>query len=179
MVLGNNMKKKKNNPVTARKWRENNPEKVKLYRDRNRFNININEILERYDFKCQSCGMTQEQHIIIFGSRLIIHHIDGKGRTSEDTNNDMNNLIPLCRNCHARIHRDIEREERWGDLLKQDDSEYRFPEIRKLVNNKSKKLGSIQKAKKELSEELDVSFWTIDTKYYERKLNKTALETTK
>jgi ribosomal protein S27AE len=31
-------------------------------------------VLERDNWKCQECGMSQEQHIIIFNRSLTIHH---------------------------------------------------------------------------------------------------------
>lgn len=52
-------------------------------------------VLDRDDNKCRKCGD--------IGS--IIHHIDGNGRGSKSPNNDMNNLITLCRACHIDEHR--------------------------------------------------------------------------
>ena len=59
-------------------------------------------VLERDNWTCQDCGMTQEQHILIFGKNITIHHIDQKGSTSEIKNNNLNNLITLCLRCHGK-----------------------------------------------------------------------------
>lgn len=141
----------------------------RLSRDMERFGMDTTEVLERYDFKCQECGMTQEQHIIIFGSRLIIHHIDGMGRTSDNINNDINNLIPLCRRCHAKVHREMEINQRWGDLLEQDNSKWKYPKLRKLVQKEMKKGNGVQEAKRIVSKNTGLGFSSIDHKYYELK----------
>ena len=52
-------------------------------------------IRERDGFKCQLCGMTQEQCIEEFDCTLDVHHIDYC-----KTNHSPNNLISLCHSCH-------------------------------------------------------------------------------
>lgn len=42
--------------------------------------------------KCESCEETESLHI---------HHIDG-----DHTNDDLENLVPLCPSCHAKVHND-------------------------------------------------------------------------
>jgi len=172
----------------SKKWREKNPEKVKAYnqkysmenqeklkeygrktRDRILFGGNMQEVYERDNFQCQKCGMSQEQHFVLFNKHLIVHHKDIHGRRHPNPNHDIDNLLTVCIRCHADIHNKLTAEYRWGDLLEQDDSEYKYPKIRELVEKKAKELGGIQKAKKAVAEEFDVSFWTIDTKCYERK----------
>ncbi len=152
-----------------REWSRRNSHKREEYRGNHRFGGNVQAVLERDNFQCQDCGMTQEQHIIIFATRLIIHHIDRRGRRHPNPNNDIDNLVCLCHECHTKVHQKIVAEERWGDLLEQDNSEYKYPKIRELVEKRAKELGGIQKAKSVIAEELNVSFWTIDTKCYERK----------
>ena len=49
------------------------------------------EIKDRDDYKCRFCYKSKE--------RLAIHHIDGNRE-----NNDPENLITSCDNCHHRIH---------------------------------------------------------------------------
>jgi 5-methylcytosine-specific restriction endonuclease McrA len=51
-------------------------------------------VLERDDFKCQICGRNNKLHV---------HHIDGKGETTGNPNNDMDNLITLCTGCHVSL----------------------------------------------------------------------------
>ncbi len=176
---------KKTASQQSREWRKKNPEKVKAYakkygethkeeirarskiiRNEIYFDGKCDEIFERDNWQCQECGVSPEQSIILFNRRLAIHHID-----ENKENNDPDNLITLCIRCHCRLHGQLRLKKKWGDLLEQDDSEYRFPKIRELVDKEAKKLGGIQKAKRKIAEELDVSFWTIDTKYYERKIS--------
>jgi hypothetical protein len=47
----------------------------------------------RDHYKCQLCGCSQLEN----GRQLDVHHIDYNKR-----NTDFNNLISLCRNCHAK-----------------------------------------------------------------------------
>lgn len=59
------------------------------------------EALERDSYKCQKCGNTKK--------RLIVHHIDWRGKRrnvpTSEWNNAMDNLITVCITCHNRIHR--------------------------------------------------------------------------
>jgi len=48
---------------------------------------------ERDDFTCQLCGITEEE----CGRELDVHH-----RDSDKTNNELSNLLSLCRSCHSR-----------------------------------------------------------------------------
>lgn len=61
----------------------------------NRFNA-----LYRDNWECQKCGMTNEQHILVFSKSIHVHHIDGSGKTN-NPNHNINNLITLCVRCHA------------------------------------------------------------------------------
>ena len=59
------------------------------------FNSNLKEqIRYRDNYKCQLCGFAE----IEYNKKLDIHHID-----SNKKNNNINNLIALCRRCHIRI----------------------------------------------------------------------------
>jgi hypothetical protein len=40
--------------------------------------------------RCSECGST---------SNIVVHHVDG-----DRSNNDLANLIPLCRSCHSKVH---------------------------------------------------------------------------
>ena len=58
------------------------------------FNRELKEqIRKRDDWKCRECGHSQEE----LGYKLPVHHIDYNKR-----NNGSDNLISLCRNCHAQ-----------------------------------------------------------------------------
>lgn len=60
------------------------------------FGGNRDRILEIYNNQCAICGLSP--------SGLSVHHIDGSGR-ADNPNNEISNLILLCRSCHMRHHR--------------------------------------------------------------------------
>jgi len=64
------------------------------------FNNNLKELIRKRDnYTCQNCGMTEEEHIIIRGRVLDVHHIDyNKQNCNED------NLIVLCNQCNVRAN---------------------------------------------------------------------------
>jgi len=104
-----NLKKqqKTKQSISFKKWyaKKSNQEKVKkavaLRLNNLRFGGQRQEILERDNWACQKCGMSQEQHILLFNRGLTIDHIDGQGRKSKNPNNDPENLITLCLRCHG------------------------------------------------------------------------------
>ena len=49
---------------------------------------------ERDDFTCRVCGITEEE----CGRELDVHH-----RDSDKTNNELSNLLSLCRSCHSTV----------------------------------------------------------------------------
>ena len=65
------------------------------YKDKIRFGNNKYKVLERDNYKCQTCGNK---------SQLVVHHKDLSGQ-SDNVNNDMDNLVTLCRRCHINIHK--------------------------------------------------------------------------
>jgi len=88
-------------------WRKQYPNKVKKSMDKYRFSGNRIESLKRDSFECQRCGTNQEQSIMLFGSSLIVHHIDGYGRDEKKPNNKLDNLITVCWRCHQTIHKEM------------------------------------------------------------------------
>ena len=156
---------------TRRAWAKRNPHKGKESNDNHRFGGNVQAVLERDNFECQDCGMTQEQHFIIFNKRLDIHHIDGSGKSTpkEDKNNDMDNLITLCHRCHTKISNVERMEQRWGDLVSQDDSDWKFPQIRYLVEAEIKNGAGIQEAKRIVCKNTGMGFSSVDHRYYMKK----------
>lgn len=65
--------------------------------------INLRKTIRKRDnYKCQNCGMTEEEHRKKYKKRLEIHHID-----YDKENNGFFNLITLCRFCnsHANANR--------------------------------------------------------------------------
>jgi len=164
--------KDKIRPVT-RKYYETHKNEAKKnlikWRDKTVFGGNAQRTLERDGWECQECGMSQEQSIILFNRKLIVHHKDGQGRNSEIKNHELNNLITLCPRCHGNIHGKEARKKCWGNLLEQDDSKWKYPKLRELIDSKVSDNVNLTNAKKEVSEELGVAFGTIDGYYYDKK----------
>lgn len=57
------------------------------------------KIRKRDNYICQLCGMTEEEHIIVYGQYLCIHHIDYKRINCQE-----DNLISVCRQCNSRVN---------------------------------------------------------------------------
>ena len=57
------------------------------------------KIRYRDNHTCQICGMTEEEHLIVLGDSLYVHHIDYNKKNSRE-----NNLISLCNQCHSRTN---------------------------------------------------------------------------
>ena len=56
-------------------------------------------IRKRDNYTCQNCGLTNEEHLIVYDRSLTIHHIDyNKKNCSEE------NLISLCVQCNSRAN---------------------------------------------------------------------------
>ena len=53
----------------------------------------------RDNYECQNCSMTEEEHIIVVGKVLSIHHIDYDKQNCKE-----NNLITLCDSCNNRAN---------------------------------------------------------------------------
>lgn len=64
------------------------------------FNNHLKEqIRKRDNYTCQKCFITEEEHLIICGFRLPVHHVDyDKQNCKED------NLITLCLWCNTRVN---------------------------------------------------------------------------
>ena len=63
-------------------------------------NILKEQIRDRDNHECQNCDMTEEEHIIVHGQILHIHHID-----YDKTNCNNTNLITLCLQCNIRANK--------------------------------------------------------------------------
>jgi len=57
------------------------------------------KIRKRDNYTCQVCGMTEEEHITVYGYVLLIHHIDYNKKNCEE-----GNLISVCSSCHMRTN---------------------------------------------------------------------------
>jgi len=65
-------------------------------------------IRKRDNYECQNCGMTEEEHLIIVGTSLEVHHID-----YNKINCNKNNLITLCKQCNLRAN---SNREYWQEI---------------------------------------------------------------
>ena len=66
-----------------------------------RFGLNLAvTVYDKFNRQCTICGSD---------CKLVIHHIDNKGRNYSDAglepNDDLDNLLLLCSSCHSTIHR--------------------------------------------------------------------------
>ncbi len=182
------MVKKLTGAEQSKQWRKDNPDKVKAYarkyqrehreelrirgemaNNRIRYGGLSEEVFERDDWTCQECGMSLEQSIVLFNKRLCIHHLDGNGEESENPNNDIDNLTTRCQRCHGRYHKNLQFKQKWGELVEQDNSDWKFPKIRYLVEAEIRKGLGVQEAKRKVSKETGMNFSSIDHRYYMKK----------
>jgi hypothetical protein len=64
------------------------------------FNSYLKELIRKRDnYICQNCGMTEEEHLMVYGNNITIHHIDYIKENCEE-----NNLISLCYSCNSRAN---------------------------------------------------------------------------
>lgn len=79
----------------------------------NPYNRKLRErVKERDDWMCVTCGATDN---------LTIHHKDGNHK-----NNELTNLVTLCKECHEKIHTRKKKTKRDRTRLKQDLKELIF-----------------------------------------------------
>jgi hypothetical protein len=73
---------------------------VRIDKYSDEFNEELRETIRKDDnYICQNCGMTEEEHLIVYGAILCVHHID-----YDKKNSNKNNLITLCYSCHMRTN---------------------------------------------------------------------------
>ena len=72
-----------------------------------RFGYKRLEVLQRDNYTCCVCGMTDAEHRQRFRRAITIDHKDGQGRYSKVKNHNLDNLWTLCLPCHGR--KDIQR----------------------------------------------------------------------
>lgn len=73
------------------------------YNHRIKFYPWILDALIRDGFKCVDCGFDDKY-------KLLVHHVDNCRKTGK-LNNNIENLVTLCRSCHAKRHK-IEEDSR-------------------------------------------------------------------
>ncbi len=81
------------------------------------------QLYKRADFKCESCGTTEEDEFRQTGRRLHLHH-----KNYDKTIAELDDVELLCANCHHSYHGDGRQRER-------------FPMIARSVGNLLKALG--------------------------------------
>jgi len=64
-----------------REWDKKNAHKKKQSSNKFYFSGNRDLALERDNWTCQKCGMSQEKCIVVFNRSLSVHHIDKNGLT--------------------------------------------------------------------------------------------------
>lgn len=69
-----------------------------------RYPLTFNDVLKDKirkcdDYACKVCGLSNEEHIILYGYNLQVHHIDYNKQNSNECN-----LVSLCAQCHGRTN---------------------------------------------------------------------------
>lgn len=57
------------------------------------------KIRKRDNYTCQVCKMTEEEHLIVYGCNLTVHHVDYNKENCKDFN-----LVSTCFGCNARVN---------------------------------------------------------------------------
>lgn len=82
---------------------KNNPSYIdgsKFKKYSSEFNNELkDQIRKRDNYKCQTCGITEEEHLIVLGEVLTVHHIDYDKKNCNEVN-----LITLCKQCNCRAN---------------------------------------------------------------------------
>lgn len=64
------------------------------------------ECIERDNRRCKHCNLNE------LASTLVVHHLDESRKNGyKSMNNNLNNLILLCKKCHAKIHGQTKNKE--------------------------------------------------------------------
>lgn len=96
--------------VNARQYRERHREQIsakdRRYHDEVAFAGNRERVYERDGYACRRCGSTVA---------LVAHHIDWSGQ-SETPNQELDNLLTLCRACHAKEHHAGSKNVKYKDI---------------------------------------------------------------
>ena len=79
-------------------WNKSHPHN----NDKARYGGLRSTVLQRDQFTCQVCGMTDKDHRLQFGRSITVDHKQGGGRYAEVKQHSMGNLWTLCLRCHGR-----------------------------------------------------------------------------
>ncbi len=82
------------------------------------FGGNRQLVLERDNYKCVKCGMTDKEHRKHWKRSITVDHIDGNGKSKPKKfkNNSLKNLQTLCLICHGTKDYQIYRKMRQKDF---------------------------------------------------------------
>ena len=78
------------------------------YRNKENFGGNMFISLERDLYTCQICNNKNS---------LVVHHKDLSG-SAHNPNNNIDNLVTLCRKCHAALHAMYSKPSNYKDISK-------------------------------------------------------------
>jgi len=88
-----------------KKYNKDHKIKSIKYMEKTRFGGLKPVVLQRDNFSCCVCEMTDREHLSKWGCHLTVDHIDGFGRYSEVKHQTLDNLWTLCYSCHGRRDR--------------------------------------------------------------------------
>lgn len=69
------------------------------------------EVRDKFNNKCILCGKSKEEN----GQNLSVHHVDYNKDQGCNGHNWV--LVPLCSQCHGKIHGNINREQYWENII--------------------------------------------------------------
>jgi len=108
------------------------------------------DVLERDDYECRFCGVTNEQHKEDCGSSLEVHHLIPR-RVEEI--NEKDNLITVCKSCHRTL------EYTQGDLIER---VYESASTSDKVEELEDKIDSLESELEQVKRERNAFDQTID-----------------
>lgn len=89
--------------LKGRKMTEEHIQKLKEAHPKMDCNSYRERALEHYGHVCARCGKSFDE------SNLHVHHIDGNNGGTEIGNHSIENLMVLCRSCHAKLHNELRK----------------------------------------------------------------------
>jgi len=113
--------KQKRGDMTKEEKRKQADSVIK-YRNATYFGGNWYKVKGRAGYRCEDCGVSEKDYLNKHGRILAVHHKD-----ENKMNNNMENLMCLCNNCHMNMHKKVGKDNRWAKLKTE-----QVVEIRKL-----------------------------------------------
>ena len=89
----------------SRKMAPEGAEQTSLVTRYERNRSNREKAIKEHGVKCRGCGITlEEMYGEIAKGRIHIHHVKLISAVPEGSQPDIDDLVPLCPNCHAVVH---------------------------------------------------------------------------